>query len=157
VRWLCFLLFVSVCSCQTFSGTQLRMEMSAPQQAVLFIVDNENTVAYGGGISVVEGKTSWKGEMDAGQKEKYKSLLNATNWLTRTPASDESTGTGHYSINIRTSETDLKFKLSLTNKKATEFYDFLMSVADVRLETHLRKLPKPNVDIIVDRTSKKSN
>jgi hypothetical protein len=133
------------------------MEMSAPQQAVLFIVDNENTVAYGGGITAIEGKTSWKGEMNEQQKEKYKSLLNATGWLARTPASDESTGTGHYNINIRTSDTNVKFRVPLTDRKATEFYDFFMSVADSRLEEHLRKLPKPNVDVISDRTSRQSN
>ncbi len=153
MRWCCLFFLTITFGCQQFSGSQLRLELSAPQQAVLFVVKNDKTVLYGGGINAVEGKTSWQGEMDAKQQQEYESLLRLAGWLHVTPESDKNMGTGQYKIRVRTENIDVKFKLALNNKEATSLYNFLLRVADSRLNQHLRGLPKPDVDVIIDRKS----
>ncbi len=128
--------------------------MTAPQQAVLLIVEENKTVSYGGGIDAVNGKTSWRGEMDSEQQEKYTALLQDTDWQTTTPTSDSNRGTGHYAIRLRTESHDAKFKLALANKNATAIYVYLERVAQERLKKHLRALPKPDMDLIIDRKLK---
>jgi chitodextrinase len=150
---MCFVCFALLCGCQqSFQGNYLQLEMIAPQQAVLYIVKNDTTVAYGGGITAVKGKTSWEGEMNTTQRLQYETLLEETRWTTQVPVSDTSFGSGHYKIRVRSKDVDNKFTLSLRDTKATTLYNFLQEVASSRLDKHLRSLPKPNVDVIIDRT-----
>ena len=128
--------------------------MSAPQQAVLLIVQENVTVSYGGGIDAVEGKTSWHGEMDPQQQKKYTALLQNTAWETTAPVSNINSGTGHYAIELRTKTLSTKFTLALDNESATSLYQFLEGVAQERLKKHLRTLPRPDMDVIIDRKLK---
>lgn len=139
---------------QPFDGKQLRLEMSTPQQAVLFRVENDKTVSYGGGLDAVEGKSSWQGEMNAQQQEKYIELFAATHWVTNPPSIKKNEGTGHYNIRIRDNQIDNVFTLPLNDENATLIYNFLLKVARVRFEPYLNKLPKASMDVIIDRNKK---
>ena len=155
MRWACFLMMFLFLGCQQpFYGKQLRLEMSAPQQAVLFRVENDKTVSYGGGLDAVEGKTSWHGEMNAQQQVKYIELFAATHWVTNPPSIKKIEGTGHYNIRIRDDHVDNVFTLPLNDENATLIYDFLLKVARVRFEPHLKKLPRANMDVIINRNKK---
>jgi hypothetical protein len=156
VKWLCLLCFVLQLGCQqSYQGDFLQIKMIAPQQAVLLIVQKGKTVSYGGGLDAVGEKTSWQGEMDAEQQEKYQTLLHDTRWQTVVPASDNNRGTGYYDVELLTSTLDTKFKLALDNKSATSLYHFLLQdVSQERLEKHLRSLPRPDIDVIIDRKLK---
>ena len=129
--------------------------MIAPMQAVLLIVQEGKTVSYGGGLDAVGEKTSWHGEMDSEQQKKYQTLLRDTRWQTVVPASDNNRGTGQYDVELRISTLSAKFKLALDNKSATSLYQFLLQdVAQERLDKHLRSLPRPDMDVIIDRKLK---
>ncbi|MDG1136852.1 MAG: hypothetical protein P8N28_01220 [Phycisphaerales bacterium] len=128
--------------------------MTAPQQAVLLIVQQNKTVLYGGGVDAVDGNTSWQGEMNAEQQKKYMALLQKTAWLTTVPESDTNRGTGHYAIELRTRKLNARFTLPLDNKNATSMYQLLEGVAQERLRKHLRALPRPDMDVIIDRKLK---
>ena len=153
MRSVCYACLALFLGCQQpYRGTLLQLEMVAPQQAVLIKVENEKTVSYGGGINAVEGKTTWSGELGEEQQKKYMSLVDDTTWATASQRNDDSVGSGHYKIRIRTNNyVTKKFTLSLTDKKATSLYEFLMKVADSRFEKHIESLPKPNMDVIIDR------
>ncbi|MDP7005262.1 MAG: hypothetical protein QF718_03530 [Phycisphaerales bacterium] len=148
-----FLLFFFGCE-TTFVGNQLRLEMSAPQQAVLLIVDNNKTVSYGGGLNAVEGKTTWQGDLDGNQQQEFEQLINTSGWLLNPPKTDDNKGTGHYKIRIRRDEIDNKFTVPLTNNNATSIYSFLMNITRVQFEPYLEKLPKPNMDVLIERKLK---
>jgi len=125
--------------------------MIAPQQAILYRVINNTTVSYGGGITAAQGKTSWEGEMSPAQRSQFESLLKETRWVTQPPASVTSFGSGYYKIRVRSNDVDEKFTLSLRDTNAEKLSKFLENVASVRLEKHIQALPKPNVDVIIDR------
>jgi hypothetical protein len=129
--------------------------MNAPQQAVLFIVTNDKTIQYGGGITAVEGKTTWQGLFDREQRLQYQTLLGETKWATAKPVSDTSIGSGQYKVRIRNKDVDNTFTLSLSDTNATSLYNFLQNVASARLDKHIQSLPKPNADVIIDRTKQK--
>ncbi len=155
MKFVCSFCILFLLGCQQqFTGTHLRFEMIAPQQTELFIVDNDKSIAYGGGLNAVEGKTTWQGELNLKQKSKYKSILTKTDWLKTPPENDKNVGTGHYNVRLRDNEFDYKFTLSLTDTKATKLYKFLQRVSRERLKRHLDALPRSNVDTIIDRKLK---
>ena len=148
----CTLLICLVCAfgCQqtAVTGTHLRLEMTAPHQAVLFLVDDEG-VSYGGGLSAIENKTTWHGAMTGEQQSTFDVLISESNWLTmesREPAGD---GIGSYRIHIRSGTIDNKLVLPLEDIAATSVYDLLQQVADIRLQAALDALPKPSVDAML--------
>ncbi len=136
------------------AGTHLHFEMIAPQQAVLLQVKNDKTVSYGGGVNAVEGKTTWQGEMNAKQQSTYTTLIENTGWFITPPKNDENAGTGHYKIRVRSTTISEAFTLPLSDNKATLLYDFLLQVASERFLPHLDTLPKPQMDVIIDRKLK---
>ncbi len=148
-------LLVSLGCQKTFTGNQLRLELSAPQQAVLFIVDEDKRVSYAGGLNAVEGKTTWQGDMDDNQQREYEKIINMSRWLLNPPVDDENKGTGHYKIRIRSDEIDNKFTVPLTDNTATSVYNFLMNISRVQFEPYLEKLPRPKMDVIIDNEKNK--
>ncbi|MDP7009154.1 MAG: hypothetical protein QGI78_06240 [Phycisphaerales bacterium] len=139
-----FLIFVCGCNATHIQGTELRLEMNAPQQAVLFVVRNDE-VSYGGGLHAVENTTTWHGSMNDSQKtlyDKYISMLDTSHGFTQE-------GVGKYTICIKKDFEQKKLVLPLTDKTATKMYDLLMKVADARLNATLDALPKPSVDALL--------
>jgi hypothetical protein len=126
--------------------------MNAPQQAVLFVIKNDTTVLYGGGIPAVQGKTTWQGTFNKEQQIQYETLLKETHWAMKQPVRSANFEMGYYKIRFRSQEVDQTFNLPLRDISATTIYNFLQDVALVRLEKHIQALPKPNADVIIDRS-----
>lgn len=153
MKWLGLVCIAMLWGCQhSFQGNYLQVELIAPQQAVLFRVKNNTTVSYGGGITAVQGKTSWEAEMNPTQRVQYESLLEETRWALQPPESTANFEIGYYKIRMRNDDVDNKFTLSRSDAHATTLYKFLQEVASSRLDRHLRSLPKPTADVIIDRT-----
>ena len=138
----------------THNGSSLKLEMIAPQQAVLLTVLDNETLSYAGGLNAVNGVNTWQGEMNSSQRARYESLLVATRWTKNIPAKSANLGSGKYKIRIQEEGANVVFTLPLTDVNATNLYDFLQEVATTRLESHLKTLPKPNADVIIDRNKK---
>lgn len=137
-------MFVCSCQRQPLQGTHLRLEMNAPQQAVLFVVCNDE-VSYGGGLNAIENKMTWRGSMNATQKalfDKYISMLDTSSSFTQD-------GVGNYTICLKRDIEENKIVLPLTDTTATDVYDLLLTVADSRFNATLDALPKPSVDAML--------
>jgi len=153
VNFICSLCLVFLAGCtNSYKKNYLKLEMIAPQQAVLLTVKNDATLFYAGGINAIKGKNTWQGEMNLKQQIRYESLLNATRWKTDAPMSNTNIGSGQYRIKIQDAGVANTFTISLTDENATELYDFLQEVAISRLDKYLRSLPQPNADVIINRT-----
>ncbi|HIA72395.1 MAG TPA: hypothetical protein EYO01_06845 [Phycisphaerales bacterium] len=153
-------IFFSLCSiflvgcANTFTGSSLKLEMIAPQQAVLLTVVDNETLSYAGGLNAIKGVNTWQGKMNGTQRARYESLLVATRWTTNIPVKSTNLVSGKYKIRIQEEGVDVALTLPLTDVNATNLYDFLQEVATTRLERHLKTLPKPNADVIIDRNKK---
>lgn len=150
MKWTSLIFLVCTFGCQqpAVTGTHLRLEMTAPHQAVLFLVDDDG-VSYGGGLSAIENKTTWHGAMTGEQQSIFDALISESNWLTmkfREPASEGNAG---YRIRIQSGTIDNKLVLPLEDIAATSVYDLLQQVADIRLKAALDALPKPSVDAML--------
>ena len=138
----------------TYNGSSLKLEMIAPQQAVLLTVVDNETISYAGGLNAIHGVNTWQGKLNVRQRARYESLLIATSWTTNIPAKSANLGSGKYKIRIQEAGVDVALTLPLTDVNATNLYDFLQEVATTRLERHLKTLPKPNADVIINRNMK---
>ena len=85
----------------THNGSSLKLEMIAPQQAVLLTVLDNETLSYAGGLNAVNGVNTWQGEMNSSQRARYESLLVATRWTKNIPAKSANLGSGKYKIRIQ--------------------------------------------------------
>jgi hypothetical protein len=147
MRVIAFVCFVIAFGCQqVVQGTHLRFEMNAPQQAVLFIV-HDDEVSYGGGLHAIDNTTSWQGSMTTEQRTEFDSLI--VKWSQRNVNSSTGEGAGKYKIRLQEGTDDETFELPLTDTTATEVYDLLMRVADSRFKATLDALPKPSVDAML--------
>lgn len=134
------------CHQKAVQGTHLRLEMSAPQQAVLFIVHDEK-VSYGGGLSAVENKTTWHGTMSPAQQDEFNAFVGK--WRIGQQNKSIGEGVGKYNIRLREGSTDKSFELQRSDITATKVYNLLMTVADVRFNETLDALRKPSVDAML--------
>ena len=144
VAGLCAVLALG-CQQTSLQGTHLRLEMSAPQQDVLFLVD-DTKVSYGGGLNAVENKTTWHGSMTAKQHSTFTDLVSKWGTIGKSAISK---GVGKYKIRLQEDSLDRTFELPLTDTTATKVYGLLMKVADARFKTTLDALPKPSVDAML--------
>ncbi|MDP6693678.1 MAG: hypothetical protein QF444_05055 [Phycisphaerales bacterium] len=119
--------------------------MNAPQQAVLFVVRNDE-VSYGGGLNAVENKTTWHGSMTPRQRELFDTLISNSNWWVYKADGYIGEGVGRFSIRIREGVKENKFVLPLTDPTATSVYELLLKIAKSRFDTTINALPKPSVD-----------
>jgi|TARA_B100000809_G_C14702212_1_gene374596 hypothetical protein len=147
MKVIAFVCFVIAFGCQpSIQGTRLRLEMTASQQAVLFVV-HDDEVSYGGGLNAVKNKTTWHGSMTLEQREEFSSLL--TKWKLKRTNNSLGEGVGKYNIRLREGSSDETFELPLTDTNATKVYDLLMKVADSRFNETLDALAKPSVDAML--------
>jgi hypothetical protein len=144
-----FLLFFMICGgCQSVvQGTHLRLEMNAPQQAVLFLANSEGDVSYGGGLNAIEDKTTWHGRMTPEERGEFALLISK--WNSKRKNNSFGDGVGKYRLRVREGSTEKKFELPLTDTTATKVYDLLMHVADARFNETLNALPKPSVEAML--------
>ena len=145
IAFLC-VIFSLGCQQTIVQGTRLRLEMIAPQQAVLFLV-HDDEVSYGGGLNAVENKTTWHGSMTATQYIKFTALI--TKWRLEKTNKFEGKGIGKFKIRLRERLEDNSFQRLLTDTTASDMYDLLMTVADKRFDKILDALPKPSVDAML--------
>jgi len=143
-----FLVCAFGCQQTAVTGTHLRLKMTAPHQAVLFLVVDDD-VSYGGGLSAVENKTTWHGAMTGEQQSTFEALISESNWLTMKSVESEGEGIGSYNISIRNGTIHHKLVLPLEDTVATSIYDLLHTVADTRFQAALEALPKPSVDAML--------
>ncbi len=147
MKVIAFVCFILAFGCQqAVQGTYVRFEMKAPQQAVLFIVHNDE-VSYGGGLNAIDNVTSWHGSMTTEQRGKFDLLI--VKWSQRNASSATRKGVGKYKIRLQEGTDDETFELPLTDTTATKVYDLLMSVADARFKATLDALPQPSVDAML--------
>ena len=148
IAFLCFICAFG-CGQTAVQGTHLQLEMIAPQQAVLFLVNGDGEVSYGGGLNAIEGKTTWHGAMNVEQQNTFDALISASSWLSRKSWEPIGKGVGKYKIRIRNGTIDNKLILPLANHDANTVYKLLQSVADKRFQATLDALPKPSVDAML--------
>ena len=151
----CFLLCIIGCQpAMTSNGEYLRMEMSGPQQAVLLIVETNGVIHFGGGQDAMEGKTTWTGQMTSGQQVALYDLVAQSDWLATTKGSSVLKTPAHFSVRIRKGMIDNQFDLPMSDPMGTSVYDLLQTITLARLDPYLNALPKPNMDMIIDRKTK---
>lgn len=143
-----FLFLLLLVSCKaTVQGTRLRIEMNAPQQAVLLIVNDKGVISYGGGLNAIENKTTWQGTMTPEQHAEFTSLLST--WNLGNTKESVGEGVGKYTVRLQEGSKDDLVELPLTDTTATHVYALLMDVADKRFNETLDALPKPSVDAML--------
>lgn len=137
--------------CNKSSRPLLQLEMYNDTQSALYVVLQNGTIEYGGGLNALAGNTTWTGTLTSSQFSKMQSLL----YSEKLP-SEKRKLTNRYVIGIQNGDVFQHVVLPLTDSSATELYYFLEESTLQRVQSHLDSLPKPSMDVITERKIKGS-
>ena len=145
------ILLVVLAGCSKTVPPLLTLQMFDETQSALYIVNQDGTIKFGGGLWALSGKTNWTGELTTQQISTLRTLLkeerlqNLDNRLIHC-----------FVIKMQVGESTKEFVMPLTNTSAIELYYFLEESTLSRISSHLSALPKPSMDIISNRAIKGS-
>lgn len=137
--------------CNKSSRPLLQLEMYDDTQSALYVVQQNGTIEFGGGLNALSGNTTWTGTLTSAQLSKLHMLL-----LSEKLSSGKQKLTNRYVIGIQNGDVFQHVILPLTDSSATELYYFLEESTLQRVQSHLDSLPKPNMDVITERKIKGS-
>ncbi len=140
---------VFLVGCTKTNRPFVQLEMYGKTQSALYVVEQDGTVQFGGGIDAIAGRTTWTGRLNSAQYSRLKVLLQ-TEQLQSSPTTEE----GCFKIELQLNDSTQEYVLPLTDVAATELYYFLEESTMERIQTHLNALPKPSMDVISDRQVK---
>ena len=132
--------------CSKTTRPLLQLDMYAENQSALYIVDQDGTIHFGGGLDALSGKTTWTGELNSQQ------LLTLRNLLQDDVLQDTENRLTHcFVIQVQEGKLLEKYVTPLTDASAIELYYFLEESTLSRVRSYLDSLPKPSMDVITDR------
>lgn len=114
---------------------------------VLYRVQPDGTIGFGGGTDARSRRVSWNGQMTAGEIEQLRSLLQQHGWFHAAPASTSSAADAKRSYRIKLSWPQGWWQSHITgiSPHITPLYDLLEQIARRRLDEDdaLKALPQP--------------
>lgn len=137
--------------CTKTNRPLLQLEMYSDTQSALYVVGQNGTIEFGGGIDALAGKTTWEGVLTSVQLAKLQELLSSEQML-----SVKRKLANRYVIEVQQDDSLHKYVVQLTDSFATELYYFLEESTLHRIQSHLDSLPKPSMDVITERKIKGS-
>ena len=137
--------------CSKSNRPLLQLEMYNDTQSTLYVVGQNGTIEYGGGLNALAGNTTWTGTLTSAQLSKLHTLLQSEKLQ-----SEKRKLTNRYVIGIQDGDMFRHVVLPLTDSSATELYYFLEESTLQRIQSHLDSLPKPSMDVITERKIKGS-
>jgi hypothetical protein len=150
MRWLVIATLFLV-GCSKTVKPMLQLEMYGNHQSVLYVVEQNGEIEYGGGIDAIAGDTTWKGTLSQEQLSELQNILRSEDFK-----SVKNKLKHRYEISIKLDDTLQEYTVPLSNSSAVELFYFLEESTISRIQMHLDALPKPSMDVISDRKIKGS-
>ena len=120
--------------------------MHGDTQTALYIVEQNGTIAFGGGMDATAGRTSWRGTLTDEQLLTLQTLLRNEH-----PIATSKNLLNRYIIVSTQGDEIQRVVVPLSDSSATELYYFLEESTLDRIQSHLDSLPKPSMNVISDR------
>ncbi len=128
----------------TTGGIRLELHVSGPQNlAVLYRVEPDGTIAYGGGPDARARRTTWTGRMTDQEIAELRSLLERHGWLDRKPASTGEPRALVSRIEVKGPGGFHRYTVRGESTDVEPVQEFLDRVARRRLDEVLDSLPRP--------------
>jgi hypothetical protein len=112
-------------------------------QDILYRVEKDGSISFGGGIKALIDKTTWTGQMTDDERRQLHDLILQHGWFERDPVSTNDPKTRVYRIDLRGPEGHNSFKVVGQNADVQPIADLLAKICLRRLEPDLQKLPEP--------------
>ena len=142
---------VLLVGCTKTNRPLLQLEMYSDTQTALYVVGQNGTIEFGGGIDALVGRTTWEGVLTSVQLAKLQELLSSEQMQ-----SVKKKLANRYVIEMQQGGSFQMFVMPLTDSVATELYYFLEESTLQRIQRYLDSLPKPSMDVITERQMKGS-
>ena len=145
-------LLAALAGCVTADRTEPRtsgltleiLQRLSPTAAALYRVEQDGTLAFGGGSAAQQGRTSWSGPLTDAEIAELRRLVEMHAWLEREP-SDVEDGSGTlYEVFVRGPRGRQRFKVHGGTPGVAEVATLLDTAARRRLASDLEVLPRPS-------------
>ncbi|MCA9286197.1 MAG: hypothetical protein KDA22_13310 [Phycisphaerales bacterium] len=109
--------------------------------ASLYEVDADGTIAWGGGVSAQDGKTTWSGRLTDEQCRSIERLLREDGWLRREPPTSGQPESMRTVVDVSGPSGTKRWTLRGHGPELDRLLAELESVSLARLDGYLRTLP----------------
>ncbi len=110
----------------------------------LYRVDQDGALHFGGGLDGRLGKTSWTGQMSAGEIQELRDLLTRHDWFGADPVSTGDPPGWSYDIKLTWPQGRRSFRVIGRSPAVDPIEEFLDRIARRRFDAFLDTLPKPS-------------
>ncbi len=110
--------------------------------AVIYRVDQDGSIHFGGGKDAQLNKTSWAGKLTQQEIEQLRASLDEQGWFTAEPASSSTDADRKYRIELRWPEGNRSYKVAGKGSKIAPIEDLLIKIANRRHDVFLDSLPQ---------------
>jgi hypothetical protein len=125
-------------------GLSLEMEMRGEGNlAVLYRVETDGTIGFGGGADAVQREITWTGPLAAEEIERLWVLLEEHGWLSGDLRTTGEQKRPEYRIRLRWPSGSRRFKVRGANPGVTPVEELLEQAARRRLQGFLGTFPRP--------------
>ena len=127
-------------------GIRLEMLVKTPDNALShYRIETTGTIKYGGGLDVIQGSFSWSDAMTDEEIETLRSLLDAYQWFSRTPAASGEPEKLRRTVSVAGPPGRNQFEVIGECAEVSEVQELLEKITSRRLDTVLDALPQPGL------------
>lgn len=112
---------------------------------VLYRVERDGSIHWGGGMKARLDKTIWTGQMTEDERRQLHELLVQHQWFDRDPVSTNEPKGRRYEVNVSGTDGSNHFRAKGANAEIEPVANLLEKICLRRLEPELKALPQPGL------------
>ncbi len=117
---------------------------------VRYEVTPQGVLRFAGGMDARDGDWSWEGHLDAAEGAELQTIIDRAGWVSSAPRSTHQDG-DTWEVSIRTDGGSRSFELRGDSESVLKAWAVLDKAGRRRLDADLDRLPRPDIDRLVDR------
>ena len=126
-------------------GMQLWYARTDTKQYEYFVVGEDGSLAFGGGMKAFDRETEWTGRLTAEEGARLRALVDGAKWMTADDPALKTAETPIADIALRSGGAERKFVIQGPNEAALQVVEVLSKASQRRFDRYMQRLPDAGV------------
>jgi hypothetical protein len=128
-------------------GDTLELFISAEEnRVVLYRVDDDGTLHFGGGLDAMNGNVTWSGPLTEGEREQLWAMVRDFGWLEKQPPEGDGDPLRKQRVTVRVDGTRRRFRVQGHCPDVAPVEALLANASLRRHDSFLDTLPRPDLE-----------
>ena len=126
-------------------GMQLWYARTDTRQYEYFVVGEDGSLAFGGGMKAFDRETEWKGRLTDEEGKRLRQIVDAAKWLESADPARKTAETPVADVVLRSGGSERKFVIQGPDEAAMQAVEVLAKAAQRRFDRYMQRLPDAGV------------